>query len=57
MDAKNKADRLVSIFGTSAPKVVEEIVSVLSELNQTKMCNFDKEIDFWNEVAESLIHE
>ena len=30
------------------------VIQVLSELNQTKLCKFDKEIDHWNEVLKEL---
>jgi len=29
-------------------------IDLLSELNQTKLCKFDKEIDYWNEVLKEL---
>ena len=29
-------------------------IDLLSELNKTKLCKFDKEIDYWNEVLKEL---
>ena len=29
-------------------------IDLLSELNSTKLCKFDKEIDYWNEVLKEV---
>ncbi len=48
----------VSGFGTCAKGCsqidIQGKIDLLSKLNQTKMCKFDKEIDYWNEVLKEL---
>lgn len=33
---------------------VQGKIELLSELNSVKLCKFDKEIDYWNEVLKEL---
>lgn len=51
----NSASSITDYFAKQcAKKDIQGKIDLLSELNQTKMCKFDKEIDYWNEVLKEL---
>lgn len=55
MEAKLEAQRLIDSYGRIAAKnIINEIIDLLVELNSVKMCQFHKEIDYYNEVLKGI---
>lgn len=54
LPVKQEAERLRSKHGENAKSVCDEFISLLCELNSVKLCQFHKEIDYYNEVMKEL---
>jgi hypothetical protein len=52
MDTKQKAELVWQECGGQIEAIAacNVVIQVLYDLSSTKMCQFHKEIDFWNEV-------
>lgn len=54
LPVKQEAQRLKERHGENAKAVCDELISLLCELNSIKLCQFLKEIDYYNDVMKEL---
>jgi hypothetical protein len=51
---QQEAQRLHDKHAENAKSVCDELISLLCELNSIKLCQFHKEIDYYNGVMKEL---